>query len=298
MNMRITHAFPLMMMVQVREFIRDFKPQDLVLDPLEAKEMGVTKEDAKEQQKETENNAAEERRPGTSYAGYPSISEGLPHGGSTAQNIRQGDTDPLDSKLGKPDLCLSPLKEIQLRGIESDLLQEATSSGTRAPTKGRDGKERSVVEGSAEQEELDERALRSDADADADAQDSWERERTTRRKWLFDERLRRQLEEKARREHNVLRQEWRRKRMEEAEAVVQARGCSSSSSHEAGGGGEAGGGTGAGGAALRQEQEEALLRIPSKKYDGPKILTSSRSGSWLRAAHDPQEQLLGRGDSC
>jgi hypothetical protein len=294
MNMRLTHAFHLMMMVQVREFIRDFKPQDLVLDPMEAKEMGVTKKEAKEQ-KGTENKAAEARRPGKSYAGYPSISEGLPNGGSTAQHIRHGDTDPLDIKIGKPDLCLSPLKEIQLRGIESDLLQEATSSGTRAPTKGRDGKERSVVEESAEQEELEERALRSDADADADAQESWERERTTRRKWLFDERLRRQKEEKARREHNVLRQEWRRKRMEEAEAVVRARGCSSSSSHEAGGGG---GGTGAGGAALRQEQEEALLRIPSKKYDGPKILTSSRSGSWLRAAHDPQEQLLGRGDSC
>ena len=46
-----------MMMVQVREFIRDFKPQDMALDPLEAKEMGVTKKEAKEQQKGTENKA-------------------------------------------------------------------------------------------------------------------------------------------------------------------------------------------------------------------------------------------------
>jgi hypothetical protein len=241
--MRLTYAFPLMMMVQVREFIRDFKTQDMLLDPLEAKEMGVTKKEAKEQQKGTENKAAEERRPGKSYAGYPSMSEGLQHGASTAQHMRHGDTDPLDSKVGKPDLCLSPLKELQLRGIESDLLQEGTSSGTRAPTKGRDGKERRVVEESGEQEELEERALRSDADADADAQDSWERERTTRRKWLFDESLRREKEEKARREHNVLRQEWRRKRMEEAEAVVRARRKQAGGG---GGGGEAAGGGGRG----------------------------------------------------
>jgi hypothetical protein len=143
---RLTLAFPLMMMVQVREFIRDFKPQDMALDPLEAKEMGVTKKEAKEQQKGTENKAAEERRPGKSYTGYPSMSGDLPHGASTAQHIRHGDTDPLDSKEGKPDLRLSPLKEIQLRGIESDLLQEGTSSGTRAPTKGRGGNEGSFFD--------------------------------------------------------------------------------------------------------------------------------------------------------
>ena len=106
------------------------------------------------------------------------------------------------------------------------------------------------MEESGEREELEERALRSDADADADAQDSWERERTTRRKWLFDERLRREKEEKARREHNVLRQEWRRKRMEEAEAVV--RTCPPVGGEAGAGPLEQGGGEMGGDASVRQ----------------------------------------------